>query len=84
MPCITPPTPTHPPYPTNPVPSRLPAAGCEHKAKYPAATAPPETSEARFGPWLVRPACGVLPGRGLKLPRTQTVSGGGGLSVWAT
>jgi hypothetical protein len=31
-------------------------------------------AEARIGPFIVRPATGVLPGRGLRLPCTQTVS----------
>ncbi|MEW5301041.1 MAG: hypothetical protein WDW36_003924 [Sanguina aurantia] len=32
------------------------------------------TSEARFGPWVVRPSCGVLRGRGLRMPLKQRVS----------
>ncbi|KAG1668832.1 hypothetical protein FOA52_004926 [Chlamydomonas sp. UWO 241] len=32
------------------------------------------TGEARFGPFIVSPAGGVLPGRGLGLPRTQKVT----------
>ncbi|PNH03312.1 hypothetical protein TSOC_010637 [Tetrabaena socialis] len=31
-------------------------------------------AEARIGPYIVRPASGVLPGRGLLLPHTQVVS----------
>ncbi|EFJ49783.1 hypothetical protein VOLCADRAFT_104231 [Volvox carteri f. nagariensis] len=31
-------------------------------------------AEARIGPYIVRPASGVLPGRGLQLPHTQTIS----------
>ncbi|KAG2495146.1 hypothetical protein HYH03_006754 [Edaphochlamys debaryana] len=30
-------------------------------------------AEARIGPYIVRPASGVLPGRGLGLPRSQTI-----------
>lgn len=31
-------------------------------------------SEARLGPWVVRPGSGVLPGRGLGMPRTVKVT----------
>ncbi|GFR52101.1 hypothetical protein Agub_g14614 [Astrephomene gubernaculifera] len=31
-------------------------------------------AEARIGPYIVRPASGVLPGRGLRLPHTQKIS----------
>ena len=30
--------------------------------------------EARFGPFIVKPAGGLLPGRGLRLPRTQVIT----------
>ena len=33
-----------------------------------------EPDEARFGPFIVRPASGLLPGRGLRLPHTQLVT----------
>lgn len=31
-------------------------------------------SEARVGPWIVRPAAGVLPGRGLGMPARQKIT----------
>lgn len=31
-------------------------------------------AEACIGPYVVRPVSGVLPGRGLRLPHTQTIS----------
>jgi hypothetical protein len=33
-----------------------------------------EAPEVRIGPFLVRPASGLLPGRGLRLPRTQRLT----------
>jgi hypothetical protein len=52
----------------------LPTAG---RPKFPGAPeelAGASTSEARFGPFIVRPAFGLLPGRGLHLPRTLKVT----------
>ncbi|GLC49027.1 hypothetical protein PLESTB_000174500 [Pleodorina starrii] len=58
---------------------RLGTAGVPPPPPKPSAAAPPSgvtgiIAEARIGPYIVRPASGVLPGRGLRLPHTQTIS----------